>query len=260
MRLEGRSGLITGAGSGMGAAAARLFAAEGAAVTVVDVEGDRARGVAAEITGAGGRAIAVTADVSQEPDVVAMVDAAVAEFGHLDVLYNNAGIDLDNAETADYGVDVFDRIVAVNLRGVFLGMKYGIPKMLEAGRGSIINTSSVAGAKGMARAVAYSASKFAVVGVTSAAAIEYGKRNIRANCIIPGAVETALLEDARRRLGAEAINNRANEVPLRRLGAPEDVARLALFLASDESSYITGAALPIDGGMLAPISLQHANT
>ncbi len=251
MRLAGKSALITGAGSGMGAAAAALFAAEGAAVTLADVNASAVREVAAEITGAGGRAIAVTADVSQESDVVAMVDAAVAEFGHLDVLYNNAGIDVGNAEIADHEAADFDRVVAVNLRGVFLGMKYGIPKMLEVGRGSIINTSSAAGVRAMPRAVGYVASKFGIIGATRSTAIEYGDRGIRVNCIVPGATETALIQSARARYGPGTIDGRAARVPLRRIADASEIAQCALFLASDESSYITGTVINVDGGMLA---------
>ncbi len=250
MRLANKVALVTGAAMGMGEAAARLFAAEGAAVAVVDVNIEGAQAVARRISEAGGHALACRADVSDANDVKAAVDATVSRFGKLDILYNNAGVDIEHAPTADYSIELFDRIIAINLRGVFLGMKFAIPHMAGRG-GSIINTASVVAFKAMPGGVAYCASKGAVVAMTKVAAVEYGPAKVRVNCICPGAIETPMLAEARRRMGAGAVDNAANFAPLRRTGTADEVAHLALFLASDESSFITGAAYGVDGGSLA---------
>jgi len=249
MRLANKVALITGAAMGMGEGAARLFAAEGAAVAVVDVNLEGAQATARRITEAGGRAIALRADVSEANDVKDAVEAVVSRFGKLDILYNNAGVDIEHAPTADYSLELFDRTIAINLRGVFLGMKFAIPRMAGRG-GSIINTSSVVAYKAMPGGVAYCASKAAVIAMTQVAAVEYGPARVRVNAICPGAIETPMLADARRRMG-NAVDNAASFAPLRRTGKVEEIAHLALFLASDESSFITGAAYPIDGGSLA---------
>jgi NAD(P)-dependent dehydrogenase (short-subunit alcohol dehydrogenase family) len=249
MRLADKVALITGAAMGMGEGAARLFAAEGAAVAVVDVNLEGAQATARRITESGGRAIAIRADVSEANDVKDAVESVVSRFGKLDILYNNAGVDIEHAPTADYSLELFDRIIAINLRGVFLGMKFAIPHMAGRG-GSIINTSSVVAFKAMPGGVAYCASKAAVIAMTRVAAVEYGPARVRVNAICPGAIETPMLADARRRMG-NAVDNAATFAPLRRTGKVEEIANLALFLASDESSFITGAAYPIDGGSLA---------
>ncbi len=249
MRLANKVALITGAAMGMGEAAARLFAAEGAAVAVVDINQEGAEATARRIAEAGGHAFACRADVSDAGDVKAAVEATVSRFGKLDILYNNAGVDIEQAPTADYSIERFDRTIAINLRGVFLGMKFAIPHMAGRG-GSIINTASVVAFKAMPGGVAYCASKGAVVAMTQVAAVEYGPAKIRVNAICPGAIETPMLAGARRRMGA-AVDNAAAFAPLRRTGTVEEIANLALFLASDESSFITGAAYVIDGGSLA---------
>jgi NAD(P)-dependent dehydrogenase (short-subunit alcohol dehydrogenase family) len=249
MRLANKVALITGAAMGMGEAAAKLFAAEGAAVAVVDINQEGAHATAERITAAGGRAFAVRADVSDADDVKAAVDATVSRFGQLDILYNNAGVEIEQAPTADHSIERFDRTIAINLRGVFLGMKFAIPHMTGRG-GSIINTASVVAFRAMPGGVAYCASKGAVVAMTQVAAVEYGPAKIRVNAICPGAIETPMLAQARRRMGT-AVDNAAAFAPLRRTGTAEEIAQLALFLASDESSFITGAAYVIDGGSLA---------
>jgi NAD(P)-dependent dehydrogenase (short-subunit alcohol dehydrogenase family) len=250
MRLANKVALITGAAMGMGEAAARLFAAQGAAVAVLDVNEEGAQATARRIADAGGRSLAIHADVSDEKDVKAAVDATVARLGKLDILYNNAGVDIGGAPTADYSLETFDRIISINLRGVFLGMKYAIPQMVGRG-GSIVNTASVVAFKAMQGGIAYCASKAAVVAMTQVAAAEYGPHKVRVNCICPGAIETPMLAEARRRMGASAVDNAANYAPLRRTGTVDEIANLALFLASDESSFITGGAYLIDGGSLA---------
>jgi NAD(P)-dependent dehydrogenase (short-subunit alcohol dehydrogenase family) len=250
MRLANKVALITGAAVGMGEAAAKLFAAQGAAVAVVDINHEGAEATARRIADGGGRAFAIRADVSEPADVKAAVDAAVSRFGKLDILYNNAGVDIEHAPTADYSIEHFDRTIAINLRGVFLGMKYAIPQMAGRG-GSIVNTASVVAFKAMLGGVGYCASKAAVVAMTKVAAAEYGAAKVRVNCICPGAIETPMLAEARRRMGPGTVDQLSNFVPLKRTGTVEEIANLALFLASDESSYITGAAFTIDGGSLA---------
>jgi 3-oxoacyl-[acyl-carrier protein] reductase len=250
MRLANKVALITGSAMGMGEAAAKLFAAQGAAVAVVDINLEGAEATARRINEAGGRAFAYQADVSAEHDVKAAVDATVSRFGKLDILYNNAGIDIEHAPTGEYSLERFDKIIAINLRGVFLGMRFAIPHMVARGGGSIVNTASVVAFKAMRGGVAYCASKAAVVAMTQVAAVEYGSHKIRVNAICPGAIETPMLADARRRMGP-SVDEAVKYVPLGRTGTVEEIANLAMFLASDESSYITGAAFPIEGGSLA---------
>ncbi len=245
-RLENKVAVITGAGSGIGRATAIRFAVEGARVVVADVTGAEAE-TAKEI---GANALAFHADVSRADDVRAMIAAARTAFGRLDVLFNNAGIEGAQAPTADCSEENFDHVIAVNLRGVFLGMKYAIPAMLENGGGSIINNASVAGVVGFPGIPAYCASKGGVIQLSKTAALEYATQGIRVNAICPGVIWTPMV--ARLTAGsaeAEALF-RATE-PVDRFGTPEEVASLALYLASDESSFITGAALPVDGGFLA---------
>ncbi len=244
-RLDNKVAIVTGAGSGIGKASAALFASEGATVIVADVTGAEER-AASEI---GGSAIAVHADVSEASDVRALVETARSRLGRLDVLFNNAGIEGEQAATADCSEENFDRVIGVNLRGVFLGLKFGIPAMLANGGGSIINMASVAGLVGFAGLPAYCASKGGVIQLTKAAALEYATRNVRINAICPGVIHTPMVD--RIAPTAEAREQFAQIEPVGRMGRPEEVAALALFLASDESSFVTGSALPVDGGFLA---------
>lgn len=245
-RVENKVAIVTGAGSGIGRATAQVLASEGASVVVSDVTGAE-QDAAREI---GGETLAVHADVSNAADVEAMVAAAVSRFGRLDILFNNAGIEGAQAPTADCTEETFDRVVAINLKGVFLGMKYAIPAMLRSGGGSIINAASVAGIVGFEGLPAYSASKGGVIQLTKVAALEYAARNIRVNATCPGLIWTPMVgrvigDNAAARAAFEALE------PIGRFGTPEEVAALVLFLASDESSFITGAALPVDGGLIA---------
>jgi NAD(P)-dependent dehydrogenase (short-subunit alcohol dehydrogenase family) len=250
MKLRGKVALITGAGSGIGRATAILFAREGAKVVVVDYNEATARETAELIKKSGGEAIFIKADVSNGEEVRKMIDRAVQEYGRLDILYNNAGIEGQQAPTAECPEENFERVISVNLRGVFLGMKYGIQQMLKQGGGVIINTASVAGMVGFAGLPAYCASKGGVIQLTRTAALEYATMNIRINAICPGVIWTPMVE---RFTGKreEMIKQFSEIQPVKRMGRPEEVAALALFLASEDSSFITGAAITIDGGYTA---------
>ena len=246
MRLSGKVAIITGAGSGIGAATARRFVLEGAKVVVVDITGAEEK-IAGEL---GEHAVAVHADVANSSDVRSMIDAAVSRFDRLDILVNNAGIEGEQAPTADCTEENFDRVVAVNLRGVFLGMKYGIPAMIASGGGSIINTASVAGLVGFAGIPAYCASKGGVIQLSKTAALEYAGQKIRVNAVCPGVIWTPMID----RLTGGTEEGRAAIValePVGRMGSAEEIADLILYLASDESAFVTGAAIPIDGGFVA---------
>ena len=246
MRLSGKVAIITGAGSGIGAATARRFVLEGARVVVVDITGVEEK-IAGEL---GEHAVAVHADVANSSDVRSMIDAATSRFDRLDILVNNAGIEGEQAPTAECTEENFDRVVAVNLRGVFLGMKYGIPAMIASGGGSIINTASVAGLVGFAGIPAYCASKGGVIQLSKTAALEYAGQKIRVNAVCPGVIWTPMVE----RLTGGTEEGRAAIValePVGRMGSAEEIADLILYLASDESAFVTGAAIPIDGGFVA---------
>ena len=246
MKLANKVALITGAGSGMGKAAALLFASEGAAIAAVDVDEAAAMQTARLITESGRQAIGLRADVSREADAEAMVAATVQKFGGLDILYNNAGIEGEGNLTHRFSAEGFDKIIAINLRGVFLGMKFAIPQMLARGGGSIINTASTAGLTGVRGGIAYCASKHAVIGMTKTTALEYAHRNIRVNCICPGPIETPLLGRVAT-MAKSSLEKMGTNTPLGRLGKPEEIARMALFLASDDSSYASGAPFIVDG-------------
>jgi NAD(P)-dependent dehydrogenase (short-subunit alcohol dehydrogenase family) len=250
-RLDGKVALITGGASGMGMVASRLFAAEGARVVLTDVVDDAGRAVAEEIASAGGEAAYVHADVSSERDTATMIAAAVERFGALHVLYNNAGVMLpDDGSVHTTDASIWDTTLAVNVKGVAFGCKYGVPAIIDSGGGSIINVASFVAWLGAATSqTAYTASKGAVLAMTREIAVEYARRGIRCNALCPGPIETPLLmqllsDDAKRR-------RRFVHIPMGRLGRAEELARAALFLASDDSSYMTGASLLVDGGITA---------
>lgn len=252
MRLAGKSAIVTGGAGGIGRATSLAFAAEGARVAVVDLQQEAAEAVAAEIRAAGGEAIALGADVSAEADVQRVVAAVVEAFGGVDVSFNNAGI-IRRTTAVETTVEEWDRVFGVNVRGVFLMCKHVVPVMAAAGNGSIINTGSGWGLKGGGQAISYCASKGAVVNMTRALAIDHGPQGIRVNSINPGDVNTGMLRDEARQLGQEAGSflAEAADRPLRRMGEPSEIAAAVVWLASDESSYVTGTALVADGGGIA---------
>jgi len=239
-RLGGKVAIITGAGSGMGAATAELFYREGAKLVLADISGEQEK-LAKRL---GDNAIAVHTDVSKEADVQAMVETAVATFGKLDVLYNNAGIDGQLALTGEYTTDAWNQVIAVNLTGPFLGMRYGIPAMLQSGGGSIISTASMAAHVAFPKMPAYCASKGGVVMLTRNAAVEYAAQGIRVNAILPGVIDTGMSKS----LPDDLIQGVKKATPQARIADASEIASVALFLASDESSFITGQAIVVDGG------------
>lgn len=249
MRLEGKVALITGAANGMGRVAARLFAKEGAKVVAVDVSGRALSEVVAEVKKAGGQISGLTADMTQPTDVQRVVQQGMKTFGRLDVLYNNAGIFADDDRSVcETSEEAFERTLEVNAKSVFLACKYGVPALLETGGGSIINIASIAAMIGStAPQDAYTMSKGAVLALTRSLAVQYGRKGIRANAICPGPVETPNL----RQLSSdpERRSKRLGRIPAGRFGRPEDVVYAAIFLASDESSWMTGSTLVVDGGI-----------
>jgi NAD(P)-dependent dehydrogenase (short-subunit alcohol dehydrogenase family) len=252
MRLAGKAALITGGASGIGRATAFLFAREGAAISIVDLDESGGQGVAQDIIDSGGRAIFVRCDVTEAVDCQRAVEETIAQLGRLDILFNNAGI-IWRATVLETTEAEWDRVMAVNVKSIFLLSRCAIPIMEEAGGGVIINIASGWGLVGGRRAAAYCASKGAAVLLTKAMALDHGEQNIRVNCICPGDTDTPMLQDEARQLGqpTERFLAEAAERPLGRIGRPEDIAQAALYLASDESSFVTGTALVVDGGGLA---------
>ena len=250
MRLAEKVSIITGAGGGMGRVAALRFAAEGSRVVVADNQKAAAEETVRLVKAAGGEATPVTVDISVEADARAMVDHAMAAFGRIDVLYNNAGIMPEaDRSVVDTSVETWDKVMAVNVRGVFLACKYAIPRMVERHSGSIINVSSFVSILGCSVPQdAYTASKGAVVALTRSLAVQFAPHGVRTNAILPGPVETPLLMDWLVKDEA-AKNLRLARNPTGRFGKPEEVAALAVYLASDESAWTNGASLVIDGGI-----------
>ena len=250
-RLSGKVAIITGAASGMGRATAVRFAGEGAKIVIADLNKDGGESAARDCRENGSDAIFQKTDVSGEADVKAAVERAVKEFGRLDIIYNNAGLGGAVGPLENITVENWDKTMAILLRGVFLGMKYSIPAMRKAGGGSIISTASIAGIQGYAGIHPYSAAKAAVINLTRSAATELAKDKIRVNCICPGGINTPLIYGNVKGGQDSAAQFLSKMQPMPREGRPDDIANMALFLACDESEWITGAAMIVDGGYTA---------
>ena len=254
MRLQDKVAIITGAASGIGRASAQLFAKEGASVVAVDLNEEGGKETVESIARIGGQALFLKADVSRSQDSRNMIDTAVDRHGGLDVLFNNAGTAVFKS-LLDHEEEDWDRVLNVNLKAIFLASKYAVPHMLKRQGGSIINTASVHGFATGTFVTSYAASKAGVIGLTRAIALEHARDNIRVNCILPGAVETPQMRTNLRAMGdeEEQFENISQREPVGRVGRPEEIAKAALFLASDESSFATGAPFIIDGGLLAQL-------
>jgi NAD(P)-dependent dehydrogenase (short-subunit alcohol dehydrogenase family) len=258
MDLEGKTVVVTGAAGGIGMASGVEVARGGASVVLVDLDGEALEQSARTVAEAGAEVRTVVADVSRSEDVQAFVEATLSAFGRMDALFNNAGIEGAFMPTADYPEEVFERVIAVNLRGVFLGLKHAIPMMVEQGGGSIINTSSIAGERGLPGSAAYVASKHGVIGLTKTAAAEYAARGVRVNAICPGMIDTRMLRSVAGSAVPDdpegAVANFAAAAPIVRAGRPSEIGAVVRFLASDASSFVTGVAWPVDGGALASLA------
>ncbi|MCL4541447.1 MAG: SDR family oxidoreductase [Chloroflexi bacterium] len=252
MKLTGKAAIVTGAGSGIGRAIAQMLAAEGARVAAVDFSKDGGEGTVQLIQGAGGECIFIEADVARASDVQRYVQTTVDRYGHIDVLCNNAGIGVAAPVTETTEED-WDRVLAVDLKGVFLGCKYTIPIMIRQGGGVIVNTASVAGMVGVLNRAAYCAAKAGVVGLTKSIAVDYIGQNIRANAVCPGTVDSPWIQKILNQQ-PDPVAERQRMVerqPMGRMGRPEEIARAVLYLASDDSAFVTGSTLVIDGGLTA---------
>lgn len=247
-QLNGRACVVTGAGSGIGAASARRFAAEGAKVIVADIREHKAQQTVDAIESGGGVALAVQVDVAEADSVAAMIDTCINAFGQIDVLFNNAGT-LRPGTAVELSVDDWDLVMNVNVRSVYLGAKFAVPHMEARGSGSIINTASISGLHGDGRAVVYAASKGAVINLTRALSTDHAPNGVRVNAVCPGTIETPPVQRMMANPEAREANLRAHT--LGRLGKPEEIANAALWLASDESSFVTGEAIVVDGGLRA---------
>jgi len=250
--LDGKSALITGGGGGIGRATALAFAREGARVAVADLMAEAARETVAQVNASGGQAISLSGDVSRDADVRAMIDAVVGTYGRLDCAFNNAGIagwqvDAILKKTAEWSEEAFDRMIAVNLKGVWLCMRHELPQMQAQGGGAIVNTGSIAGLVGLPNSSAYVAAKHGVVGLTKTAALEYAEANIRVNAVCPGYIRTPMTEPSMQLRGAAILA----QTPLKRMGNPEEIAEMVVWLCSERASYVSGAAYNVDGGWMA---------
>ncbi|MGG1679161.1 SDR family NAD(P)-dependent oxidoreductase [Neobacillus sp. NRS-1170] len=248
MRLLGKTAIVTGGGGGIGRSTAILFAKEGAKVAVADIDSQLGEETVSLIKEAGGEAIFVKTDVSDSGQIKDLINITTNAYGGLHIMFNNAGIGNSEVRSVEITEEEWDRVVDINLKGVFLGIKYAVPELIKAGGGAIINTSSLLGLKGQKYMAPYNASKAGVVVLTQNAALEYGKYNIRVNAIAPGVIDTKIIDNWKQNERKWPIISKANA--LRRIGTPDEVAKAVLFLASDEASFVTGTTLSVDGGGL----------
>jgi NAD(P)-dependent dehydrogenase (short-subunit alcohol dehydrogenase family) len=248
VRLQGKIAIVTGGGGGIGRATALRFAQEGAKVVIADTNIDSGLQTESLIKEQGKEAVFLKTDVSNSVQMKELIQKAVDTYGSLHILFNNAGIGNPTVKSVDMSEEEWDRVIDINLKGVFLGIKYAVPELIKAGGGAIINTSSLLGLKGQKYLAAYNASKAGVILLTKNAALEYGKNNIRVNAIAPGVIDTKIIDNWKSDEWKWPIISKANAIG--RIGTPEEVANSVLFLASDEASFITGATLSVDGGGL----------
>ena len=248
--FENKVALVTGAASGMGLATARAFARAGAAVVLADADKDAVETAAGDLTSAGRQAVGVTCDVTDESQTAAMVDRAVATFGRLDMAFNNAGVQAPPSDAADETAEDFDRVNAVNLRGVWASMKHELRQMRKQGSGAIVNCSSLGGLVGLPERAAYHASKHGVIGLTKSVAVEYAPKGVRVNAVCPGVIDTPMVADMLASQ-ASAMAEIMKEQPIGRLGRADEIAAAVLWLCSPGASLVAGVALPVDGGFTA---------
>jgi NAD(P)-dependent dehydrogenase (short-subunit alcohol dehydrogenase family) len=248
--FTGQVALVTGAGSGMGLSTAHAFAEAGAAVVLADVNADTLHAATDELQAAGHQLLGITCDVADEAQVAAMVDRSVSTFGRLDMAFNNAGIQVPPSDAADEPAATFDRVTAINLRGVWACMKHELRQMREQGSGAIVNCSSLGGLVGLPGRAAYHASKHGVIGLTRSAALEYAARGVRINAVCPGTIETPMVTDMVAK-GELDLAEARKDAPIGRLGQEEEIAAAVLWLCSPGASFVVGVALPVDGGYTA---------
>lgn len=248
--FNGKVAFITGGSKGIGAATAARFAEMGARVVIADVDTDNGPEVAKQIVGNGGEAFFVRCDVSSETDIKAAIDETVARYGRLDFAFNNAGWEGAMGPLHQAKIEDVDRLFAINIRGVFLGMKYQVEEMLKTGGGVIVNNSSIAGLKGLPSTSIYGASKHAVIGMTKCAALDYATSKIRINAVCPGVVDTEMIQRAAHNDPA-TLEAYANMQPIKRMGRPSEIASVVTWLCSEDASFVTGATIEADGGIMA---------